>query len=235
MIPLNPSTASLLDIEPAVSRPAALPDRIYAILKHRILTCTMRPGEKIVEAALCQEMHVSRTPLREAFNRLALEGLIEMKPYRGFAVAQVTVAGYKDLCEFRRIVESGGAALAAERATPEAIERLLAVAETRYTPGDKATYAGYLRANSAFHLELVRATGNSQIESVVMSALDRHQRPLYLGLDEGVDAAASTAEHFAIVEAVREGNSALASELMARHIGKAKDRIAHALQAAGYH
>lgn len=234
MIPLNPSTASLLDIEPAVSRPAALPDRIYAVLKHRILTCSMRPGEKIVEAALCQEMQVSRTPLREAFNRLSLEGLIEMRPYRGFAVAPVTVAGYKELCEFRRIIESGSAGLAAERATPEAIERLLAVAETRYTPGDKDTYSGYLRANSAFHLELVRAARNTQMESVVMSALDRHQRPLYLGLDAGVDAAASTAEHFAIVEAVRRGDAALASELMSRHIGKAENRIAKALEAAGY-
>lgn len=234
MIPLNPATASLLEIEPEVSRPAALPDRIYAILKHRILTCSMRPGEKIVEAALCQEMHVSRTPLREAFNRLALEGLIEMKPYRGFAVAPVTVEGYKELCEFRRIVESGGAALAAKRATPEAVERLMAVAETRYVVGDKDTYAGYLRANSAFHLELVRATGNSQLESVVMSALDRHQRPLYLGLDEGVDAAASTREHFAIVDAVRRGDSTLARELMERHIGSAEDRIAIALKAAGY-
>lgn len=234
MIPLNPGASSLAEIEPAVSRPAALPDRIYAILKHRILTCSMRPGEKIVEAALCEEMHVSRTPLREAFNRLSLEGLIEMKPYRGFAVAPVTVSGYKELCEFRRIVEGGSAGLAAERATPEAIERLLAVAETRYTMGDKATYAGYLRANSAFHLELARTTKNSQMESVVMSALDRHQRPLYLGLDEGVDAAASTAEHLAIVEAVRERNSALASDLMARHIGKAEDRIAKALEAAGY-
>jgi len=234
MIPLNPATASLLDIEPSVSRPAALPDRIYAVLKHRILTCSMRPGEKIIEAALCQEMQVSRTPLREAFNRLSLEGLIEMRPYRGFAVAPVTVAGYKELCEFRRVIESGGAAIAAQRATPEAIERLLAVAETRYTVGDKETYAGYLRANSAFHLELVRATGNSQMESVVMSALDRHQRPLYLGLDEGVDAEASSAEHFAIVDAVRRRDSALASALMTRHIGKAEGRIASALEAAGY-
>jgi len=234
MIPLNPAAESLLDIDPAVSRPAALPDRIYAILKHRILTCAVRPGEKIVEATLCQEMQVSRTPLREAFNRLSLEGLIEMKPYRGFAVAPVTVGGYRQLCEFRRIVESGGASLAAARATPEAIERLLAVAETRYTIGDKATYPGYLRANSAFHLELVRSTGNKQLESVVMSALDRHQRPLYLGLDEGVDAAASTAEHLAIVEAVRQRDSGRAADLMARHIGGAEDRIAKALEAAGY-
>lgn len=236
MIRLNSGAPapSLIEIEPSVSAPAALPDRIYATLKHRILTCSMKPGERIVEADLCKEMQVSRTPLREAFNRLSLEGLIEMKPYRGFAVAPVTVAGYQELCEFRRIVEGGGAALAAVRASPEAMDRMLLVAETRYTPGDKATYTGYLRANSAFHLELVRSTGNGQLESIVMSALDRHQRPLYLGLDVGVDAAASTAEHFAIADAIKRRDPDRASDLMEKHIGKAEGRIVTALRAAGY-
>jgi DNA-binding GntR family transcriptional regulator len=91
-----------------------------------------------------------------------------------------------------------------------------------------------LRSNSAFHLELVRATGNAQLEGVVMAALDRHQRPLYLGLDVGIDAAASTAEHLAIVEAVRRREATRASDLMKTHIGRAENRIATALRAAGY-
>lgn len=234
MIPVSAGFSPLPDAEPTVARPTALPDRIYALLRHRILTCTMKPGEKIVEATLCEEMHVSRTPLREAFNRLAREGLIEMTPFRGVAVAPVTVDGYRELCELRKIVEGGAAALAAERATPGAIDRLMAVAETRYQVGDKATYADYLRANSAFHLELVRSTGNAQLEGVVMAALDRHQRPLYLGLDVGIDAAASTAEHLAIVEAVGRRAARRASELMRTHIGRAEARIATALRAAGF-
>lgn len=234
MIPVSAGSSPLPDSEPTLTRPTALPDRIYALLRHRILTCTMKPGEKIVEAALCEEMHVSRTPLREAFNRLAREGLIEMTPFRGVAVAPVTVEGYRELCELRKIVEGASAALAAKRSTPEAVDRLLAVAETRYQIGDKATYADYLRSNSAFHLELVRATGNAQLEGVVMAALDRHQRPLYLGLDVGIDAAASTAEHLAIVDAVRRGEESRASELMRTHIGRAENRIATALRAAGY-
>lgn len=234
MIPVSAGSSPLPDAEPTLTRPTALPDRIYAVLRHRILTCTMKPGEKIIEAALCEEMHVSRTPLREAFNRLAREGLIEMTPFRGVAVAPVTVEGYRELCELRKIVEGAAAALAAERSTAEAIDRLLAVAETRYQVGDKATYAEYLRSNSAFHLELVRSTGNAQLEGVVMAALDRHQRPLYLGLDVGIDAAASTAEHLAIVEAVRRREASLASELMRTHIGRAENRIATALRAAGY-
>ena len=234
MIPVSAGASPLPEAEPALSKPAALPDRIYALLRHRILTCTMKTGEKIVEASLCEEMHVSRTPLREAFNRLAREGLIELTPFRGVAVAPVTVEGYRELCELRKIVEGGATALAAQRSTPESVERLLAVAETRYQVGDRTTYADYLRANSAFHLELVRSTGNAQLEGVVMAALDRHQRPLYLGLDVGIDAAASTAEHFAIVEAVRLGEPGRAAELMTTHIGRAEDRIATALRAAGY-
>jgi DNA-binding GntR family transcriptional regulator len=234
MVPLTARTPSVIEIVPTVVTPSALPDRIYSTLKHRILTCSMRPGERIVEKELCAEMHVSRTPMREAFNRLSLEGLIVVLPYRGFVVAPVTVDSYKELCELRRIVEAGSAALAAERATPASIERLALVAETRYTPGDKGTYEGYLRANSAFHLELVRCTGNHQLESIVMSALDRHQRPLYLGLDVGVDAKASTAEHYEIVGAVRQHDPERARRLMFEHIAHAEERIVQALRAAGF-
>jgi DNA-binding GntR family transcriptional regulator len=123
----------------------------------------MRPGERIVEKELCKEMQVSRTPLREAFNRLSLEGLIVLSPYRGYAVAPVTVQGYQELC-----------------------------------------------------------------------ALDRHQRPLYLGLDVGIDGEASTREHLEISEAVVNHDSEKARTLMVQHIAQAEERIVSALRAAGY-
>src|SRR5450759_1269023 len=92
---------SLIELDPAVTRPAALPDRIYATLKHRILTCAMLPSVRIVEKDLCSEMQVSRTPLREALNRLALEGLVTIAPFRGYAVAPLTIDGFRELCEVR--------------------------------------------------------------------------------------------------------------------------------------
>ena len=234
MSPLIERTPSLIELDPAVHAPAALPDRIYATLKHRILTCSMRPGERIVEKELCREMQLSRTPLREAFNRLALEGLIILSPYRGYSVAPVGVDSYKELCELRRIVEGGAAALAADMASPEDVARMMETAETRYTPGDRESYLGYLRKNSSFHLSLVRTTRNRQLESIVMSALDRHQRPLYLGLDVGIDGAASTEEHLEIAQAVSAHQPAKARKLMVNHIAKAEDRIVAALRAAGY-
>src|SRR4029078_13698591 len=119
MIPLTERMPSLIELAPAISPPTALPDRIYATLKHRILTCAMMPGARIVEKDLCAEMRVSRTPLREALNRLALEALVSIRPFRGYVVAELTVDGFRELCELRRILESETAAPPAERPTDD--------------------------------------------------------------------------------------------------------------------
>jgi DNA-binding GntR family transcriptional regulator len=225
---------SLIELDPTVFSPAAISDRVYATLKHRILTCAMLPGQRVVEKELCSEMEISRTPLREALNRLALEGLVVLRPYRGYVIAPLTVADFRELCEFRRILESEAAALSALRATPEDIDELSARTTLEYTIGDEQTYGAYLRNNSAFHLALVRCTHNSQLISAVMSALDHHQRPLYLGLEVGIDAVASSAEHVEVVNAVRNHDPDRARALMLLHIGRAETRVVNALHAAGY-
>jgi DNA-binding GntR family transcriptional regulator len=234
MIPLTHNIASLLDLDPGVTVPAALPDRLYAVLKHRVLTTSLAPGERIVEKEICAEMSVSRTPLREAINRLALEGLVILTPYRGYVVAPVTVGSFQELCEVRRILERDVAAMAAQRATNDQVAALRSEAELHYTPGDRDTYEGYLRANSRFHRTLVRCTGNTLLEGMVTSALDRHQRPLYLGLDVGIDAAASTAEHVALIDAIAAHDPDRAARLMTHHVSRGEDRIVAALRAAGY-
>lgn len=224
----------LIDLDPTVPRPSVLADRVYSALKHRILTCALKPGERLVEAELCAAMSVSRTPLRDALNRLVHEALILTSPYRGYSVAPLTAEKFSDLCEVRRLIEPPVAALAAERATPEDVARMIGLSKLDYTIGDKASYDAYLRANSAFHLEIARCARNSQLESIVVAVLDRHQRPCYLGLDVGIDAAESTVEHAEVIMAIRERNGAKAAELMRKHIAGGERRILVALKAAGY-
>jgi DNA-binding GntR family transcriptional regulator len=217
-----------------VTVPAALSDRIYATLKHRILTCSMMPGARVVEKELCAEMRVSRTPLREALNRLALEGLVSILPFRGYVVAELTVEGFRELCELRRILESETAALSAERATDAEIARLDELAELPFRRDDRRTHEKYLRANSAFHQALVKASHNSRLEAMVMLALDQHQRPLHLGLGIGMDGQSSTGEHRQIVAAVRDRDPDRARRVMREHLRSGEDRIASALKAGGY-
>lgn len=202
-----------------------LPDRIYSALKHRILTCSLQPGRRLMEKDLSQELGVSRTPLREALNRLALEQLVFLTPYRGYTVAPVLLDDIRKLSELRLIVESESAALAAERATEDDLRFLDKSAALSYQPGDRATYEQYLRDNSAFHQALVRSTRNERLESVVASVLDQIQRPLYLGLDTGLDPQAATAEHYELIEAVRKRDSSRARHVMADQIRRAEMRI----------
>ncbi len=224
----------LTDLEPEMPLSRGLPDLIYSALKHRILTCTLQPGQRLLEKELSIELGVSRTPLREALNRLALEQLVFLTPHRGYAVTPVSVADIRKLSELRLIVESESAALAARRATEKDVENLDALATLRYQPGDRATYEQYLRDNSAFHQALARCTRNERLESVVASVLDQIQRPLYLGLDTGLDADSATAEHNELVRSIGARDADRARQVMADQIQRAEMRILAAVSASGF-
>lgn len=215
---------ALIELDPNDVQPwkptGTLPDRIYAALKHRILTCALRPGERLLEREVCASLQVSRTPLREALNRLALEGLVVTSPNRGCVVAPISVEDIRDLCELRQLVEVEAATLAAQRATASDVERLRSLAELRYRPGDRRTYEDYLRANTAFHLAVVQCACNRRLESIVASLLDQLQRPLYLGLDLGLDAEQETQEHLDLVAAIARHDPEAARRV--RRVGSAR-------------
>jgi DNA-binding GntR family transcriptional regulator len=226
------SARPLIELEPNMLAQQGLPDRIYSALKHRILTCSLPPGRRLMENDLSREFGVSRTPLREALNRLALEQLVFLTPYRGYAVTPLLLDDIRKLSELRLILESESAALAAERAGKEEVKELKTLARLRYQPGDRATYEQYLRDNSAFHQALVRCTRNARLEAVVASVLDQIQRPLYLGLDTGLNAREATAEHYELVEAVAQRKSQRARKVMADQIKRAEMRILAAVSLA---
>src|SRR5581483_12471391 len=136
MRPFSPAAPrpSLIEIPTHGARPSALPDHVYAVLKQRILSCALRPGERLVEKNLCDELGVSRTPVREALNRLSHEDLVAFQPHAGYRVAAITLDGFRNLIELRAIIEPQAAALAAERATPDDIAALRAHATLPYDP-----------------------------------------------------------------------------------------------------
>lgn len=210
---------------PGVRYDIAPTERAYRELKRRILTCRVSPGNRINERALSAEIGVRRGHLREACDRLVHEKLISVEKRGAFTVSGFSLTDIRELCELRRIVESKAAALAAERARAEHVARLLALAELNYRPGQRHTYEHYLKTNNAFHRQLARTSGNSQLEAIVVSVLDQINRPLYLGLDVGLDPGEATAEHLLLVDAVRRKRPALAARLMWDQITATEKRI----------
>src|SRR4051812_34131872 len=101
---------SLVELGGQPIRPSALPDQIYAILKQKILSGALLPGQRLIENRLCDGLQVSRTPLREALNRLSHEDLVVLQPNAGYRVSAITLDGFRNLTELRAIVEPQAAA-----------------------------------------------------------------------------------------------------------------------------
>jgi len=230
---ITPKNSSLIELNPVIEAVVSKADRIYSFLKHHILTCKLQPGQRLNEKELCQELFTSRTPLREALNRLAIDRLVFTGHYQAYIVAPLNVADVVNLCELRAAIEGHSGALAAERATPQEVERLSQLAHLPYEPGDRKTYERYLRANSRFHLAVAQCSRNDRLVGLVMSTLDEIQRPLYLGLDVGLDPTTAAAEHLEVVEAIRSRNRTLAQYLMSRNASQAKERILMVLVKSG--
>ena len=95
----------------------SLADRVYSRVRALILSGELSPGESLRQEALAEGLGTSRTPLREALNRLASEGLIELRPHRSAVVAPFTQREIEADYEARRILEPAAARLAAERSS----------------------------------------------------------------------------------------------------------------------
>lgn len=176
-------------------------------------------------------MGVSRTPLREALNRLSREGLVTLVRHRGYEVTPIRLPDLRDLCEVRLVLESEACALAALRALPEEISELRRLARLPCNPdkpGDRKAFQGCLRNNTSFHAAAARGSHNPRLASLVQSYLEQFQRPLYLELGIGIGsdvANVANAEHLAIVDAIEGRDPALVRRLMNDHITSTVRRI----------
>ena len=93
-------------------------------LRDAIRKGVLKPGERLMEIQLAEELGVSRTPVREAIRKLELEGYVIMMPRRGTYVANLSIRDVNEVFEIRTTLDSLASGLAAERITDEELERL---------------------------------------------------------------------------------------------------------------
>src|SRR3954466_10672920 len=108
------------------SGPAAA--RAYRLLERMIVTLDLAPGSVATEGALIERVGLGRTPVREAIQRLAWEGLIEIRPRAGLAIAPLRAGDWVRVLDARSGVEQVLARSAARNATPQAAEQFNAAA-----------------------------------------------------------------------------------------------------------
>ncbi len=148
-------------IAPIRRRP--LHEEAVGRLRELIVHGELAPGERLNERLLCQQLAISRTPLREAIKLLASEGLVLLLPNRGAQVAPLEAGRLAESLAVMGALEALAGELACRCATDAEIAQVAALhAEmvARHASGDLASYFRY---NQAIHLKIVEASGNATL------------------------------------------------------------------------
>jgi DNA-binding GntR family transcriptional regulator len=194
------------------------------------ITYRFRPGERINEVDLARQLNVSRTPLREALNRLATEGFLTATPNRGFFARPLDTKVVFDLYEFRRCLEVASARLACERATDVQLDELEAFVRASRDEKEDAQAIKLLRLDEEFHERVANLTGNEEILRSLRSINARIHFIRWIDMQNG-RRTHTQAEHLRIVRALKARNAEEASGLMQDHISRRLDQIVEVIRA----
>jgi GntR family transcriptional regulator, rspAB operon transcriptional repressor len=157
-----------------------LADCAHEILKRAILRAEIREGSFISEREAMEKYGISRTPFREACNRLHHEGLLEAVARRGYMVSEMSFVRVRELFEVRILFEGVVAEQAALRAEPGQIDELECLMRKAAGIGDVADGSEIIQANTEFHLCLARMAQNSELLKVMTAVLERDARIMYI-------------------------------------------------------
>jgi GntR family transcriptional regulator, rspAB operon transcriptional repressor len=213
---MNQPIPSISNAEADAGIPASR--KVYLCLRQRIVEMSMLPGERIVERDIAEEWGISRTPVHEAVQRLADEGLVEVLPRSGTFVSRIPLDALEEAMLVRNALETAIIQKAAERATQEGVARLRAILAEEEAAIASDDLRAFHRSDEQFHAALAELSGYPGVWPIILQAktqMDRY-RQLTLPLEGRMSGV--LAEHRAVVDAVASGDPAQAAEAMREHL-----------------
>lgn len=204
-------------------------DIIATDLEQMILTGEFADGERLDEIRLSERFGVSRTPLREAFQKLSMSGLVTQVPRRGVFVRQPGPVELLELFEFMAELEAACGRFAALRITDEALQALEQANENCERAVKAQDIDTYYTQNEVFHHLIYAQSGNRYLEQEALR-LHRRLKPyrrIQLKLRGRMKQ--SMAEHTEIVLALRDGNAQSAAHALRGHVAVQGEKFHHLL------
>lgn len=202
----------------------SLKEQAYETIKHRIITCAFSPGEELSESAVAASLKIGRTPVHQAFDRLHLEGLVDVLPRKGVVVRPVNLDEVIDIIETRLLNECFAVKLAAERASSAeivAIRNVLRRADEIQLNDTELM----MLLDKDFHRLIARAAHNEVLASLLLRLHERSLRLWFISLGAPDQQSRVHQEHQRIFDAVsrRDGNAA--ESAMRAHIESFRQNV----------
>ena len=211
-------TGQILPLRPLAASEAGVPvgQLVHRDLRQRIIRGELAPGALLSEAEMARSFGSSRQPVREAFIKLAEEGLVEVRPQRGTLVRKISIKRVMDIRFVREAIEANVVHLLASEPEPAIIADLRAqIARQREVAPDAQDV--FMALDETFHHTMARAIGKTYAWDVVESVKAQMDRVRYLSFAD-FPISRLIAQHEAIVDAIETRNPQAAEEAMRIHL-----------------
>jgi GntR family transcriptional regulator, rspAB operon transcriptional repressor len=156
--------------------PRSLPERAYELLVEKITSLELPPGALLVEKILMEQLEIGRTPIREALQRLAIEGLVQHRLNRGMFVSELSALGVQQIYEFRALIDGYAARLAATRASERQIRDLRGQFSQIASATEQKDVNAFVQADRGFYAVLASAAQNVYLAEVIPRIFNLHLR-----------------------------------------------------------
>ncbi len=201
--------------------PESLTEQTFRLIRSEILRGKLSSGQRLTEEFFATRFGISKSPIREALNRLEAEGLIRIFPRRGAFVIDLTVQDIEEIYEMREILEARmvrGVKL--DRKIRTQLHRTLELAEKHLHANDKQRY---MRQDAAFHTILADANPNSRLRTTLQRM--HNQMMILRQRTFELSGRSSTAAHGRILHALENEDQEMAERLMVEHIRSVRDQL----------
>ncbi|MDF0598474.1 GntR family transcriptional regulator [Psychromarinibacter halotolerans] len=213
------------------SAPAPVSERIHVALRQAIMRCEIAPGTTLDAAAIARDYGVSKTPVRDAMQKLAAEGLVTIMPRSGYRVAAITFQAVHEILDMRAAIGPHAARQAARYATREDIAGLRRIVREYAAPMDIGEMQQVARR---FHVAIARCSRNRRLVALSESLFDELERLLRFAIDFTVKADEHSDEHTLLVDAIEAGDGDRAAQIETDHIRHSRAFLIERLMTLGY-
>jgi DNA-binding GntR family transcriptional regulator len=178
----------------------------------------LEPGTKLLENKLAEEMHVSRTPIREAIQKLAAEGLIKITPNQTMIVTEISFEDIKEVLQIRGVLEGLAARITAKKITRQEIDELEEIVTQMGLYVTKKDLTSYCKVDDEFHNLILNVCGNKWIIQIRDNLGNFIYRFRIKSLSVPGRLKCSLEEHQKIMESLQKHNSEEADKLSQIHM-----------------
>ncbi len=203
----------------------ALHDQVAQRLRTLLVEGRLAPGAKLNERELCELLHVSRTPLREAIKRLAAEGLVDLLPNRGAVAVKLTASDVEHAFELLAALEGLAGELAAARASDAEIAEIQALHFEMRACHARQDLSGYYRLNERIHAAINQAAGNPVLTQTYRSLNARVQSLRFRTNQDTAKWQRAVQEHDRIAEALSARDGPALRQLLLQHLLHKRDAV----------